>query len=303
MQQENSSNEKNLNSNGSNSIELADGIDGGGNDWLWQGILVNFLFELGKAGFDTGKGVVASIFNNPLSAGLKSVIDSGELVNSMSYGAKSSLELALKNAQKTVELAKKAEKINSPAFIKIYRNQLSDVYKQMSTILVHDARNIEQKDVRTGAYARELAGAFAEISKKIISPNFPLPNLSIRDLRRSQGSLEKSDTAVNLAQKGNTNLKEALAKLERIRDGYTSPPIAEQSSTGNANLDKALAMLDQMNEKEASSQPIAAQSSTGNDDLDRALAMLDQMNEEGATNSPPEKTATTNRSRGREIGE
>jgi hypothetical protein len=134
------------------------------------------------------------------------------------------------------------------------------------------------------------------------------PNTQKSDLKNDQkpdlfNIQTESKATTKQSNNSSDNFKKALAKLEQIRNGYTSPPIAEQSSTGNDDLDKALAMLDQMNENEANFRPIAAQSSTGNDDLDQALAMLDQMNKEEAASSPPEKTVTTNRNRGREIGE
>jgi hypothetical protein len=130
----------------------------------------------------------------------------------------------------------------------------------------------------------------------------PLPRTKSEDKDKSA---ELDGASSPQSSTGKANLKEVLARREQIRASSAIQQTTEQSRTGNADLDQALAMLDQMNGEGTSTatQQMAKQSSTGNDDLDQALAMLDQMNKEEAASFPPEKTVTTNRNRGREIGE
>jgi hypothetical protein len=134
----------------------------------------------------------------------------------------------------------------------------------MSKTITSDAYNIEKRDFRTGTHARELAGAFNEISGKISTPGFPLPDIQIPDLCRSQGSLEQNNLVANSTSGENAS---SLSSLPRSREQLLDSTITPQSN--NSDLSEALSMLDKM--RPGSSSFVTSSNSNNNPNIAAGL--------------------------------
>jgi hypothetical protein len=153
------------------------------------GLFVNLLYDLGK-------GVFSAIFDNPLSASLKSIVSSGKLLDAMSSGGRTKLESSAKDAQKLVNSIRQDEENakKNPSLRGVYsaraeagRLSLSWKYKEMGSIIRDEVSN-NRLTLGYGdpVVLEEAARTFDQLSGKVVNSNFPLPKEKYKSLLLSE---------------------------------------------------------------------------------------------------------------------
>jgi hypothetical protein len=224
------------------------------------------LGALGSGLWELAKGVWSSATDTS-GVSTKDLVDFESFVSSMSNGSQRTLQSLLKNAEELSDSVKRAEKNNNPRLAGDYRSQLADTYEQMSTIVNQESYRLEETRPSQVNYARKFARQLLDISEIVRTPSAPIPNLDIRDLRRSQNGLERNNlvegpkfgnsTQANISppqnnQIGKEQVNQSYQQLNEetttVANGSKLSPLENQNFTTQrtdprAELSKVVALL------------------------------------------------------------